>query len=64
MVVCGGMVVISLLSGRKGDLGAGLIGGIAGAIVAVIAVVVEMLLHRLGRSRPSTLCEETKDEFD
>jgi hypothetical protein len=46
------MPAFSMLSGRPGDLEAGLIGGVLALLFCLPVVVVELVTRRLARSRP------------
>jgi hypothetical protein len=62
LVVWGGMVMISLLSSRKGDWEAGLIGGVVGAIFGCIAMGPDFISWWLGRSKSAVQKGDLKDE--
>jgi hypothetical protein len=45
LVLVAGMTIISLSSGRSGDLEAGLIGGVLGGSIAAIAILPELIIR-------------------
>jgi hypothetical protein len=51
-VLAGGMAVICLIGGRRGDFAAGLLGAIAGGLAAAVVAGVELLGRRLARKQP------------
>lgn len=50
-LLAGGMAVLSLLGGRRGDFEAGLLGAIVGGLAGAVVVAVELIGRRLVRKR-------------
>jgi hypothetical protein len=51
-ILVGGIVVLSLLGGRRGDFEAGLLGAIVVGLIAAVIGGVELIGWRLARRRP------------